>query len=122
LLEGLKLTKKAAKVGFDWRDANEVFEKLDEEVAELKEAIDGRDAGGVAEEIGDLLFVIVNLARQLDVEPETALKKTNIKFRRRFKYIERELNKRGAELHQSSLEEMDKLWNQAKSEDMKSPE
>ena len=81
LLEGLKLTTKAAKVGFDWRgNTDEIFEKLDEEVRELRAALDGRDQGEVAEEIGDLLFVIVNLARRLDVEPETALKTTNRKF------------------------------------------
>jgi MazG family protein len=116
LLEGLKITKKAAKVGFDWRDTSEIFEKLDEELSELRFAIDGRDAGEIAEEIGDLLFVVVNLARRLDVEPETALKKTNRKFRNRFKYIEDELKTRGSSLERSSLEEMDELWNKAKSQ------
>src|SRR5204863_3094931 len=77
LLEGLKLTKKAAKVGFDWENAGQIFAKVDEEVAELKEAITDGKAEHVAEEIGDLLFVVVNLARHLDVEPETALKTTN---------------------------------------------
>jgi MazG family protein len=115
LLEGLKLTRKAAKVGFDWRDTSEIFEKIDEEISELKTAMNGRDAGEIGEEIGDLLFAVVNLARRLDIEPETALKKTNRKFRRRFKYIEDELNRRGTSVEHSSLEEMDGLWNQAKS-------
>lgn len=116
LLEGLKLSKKAAKVGFDWRDTNEIFDKLDEEVAELKSALDGRDPGEVAEEIGDLLFVIVNLARRLDVEPETALKTTNRKFRRRFNFIEQQLKELGRTLEQASLEEMDELWDRSKTQ------
>ena len=115
LLEGLKLTTKAAKVGFDWEDIDQIFEKLDEEVAELREALDGRDSGEVAAEIGDLLFVLVNLARKLDVEPETALKRTNRKFRQRFKFIEDELTAQGKSPSDSTLKEMDDLWNVAKS-------
>jgi MazG family protein len=114
LLEGLKLTKKAAKVGFDWRNTDEIFGKLDEEVTELRSALTARDPGEIAEEIGDLLFVVVNLARRLDVEPETALKKTNLKFRQRFKYIEQQLKSNGRTLEDASLEEMDELWNAAK--------
>lgn len=116
LLEGLKLTGKAAKVGFDWRDATEIFGKIDEELAELKTAMDARDAGEIGEEIGDLLFAVVNLARRLDIEPETALKKTNLKFRKRFKYIEEQLKTRGTSPEHSSLDEMDELWNLAKSQ------
>src|SRR5689334_6798034 len=115
LLEGLKLTTKAAKVGFDWENADQIFEKLDEEIAELREALDGRDSGEVAAEIGDLLFVLVNLARRLDVEPETLLKRTNRKFRQRFGYIENELNARGRPVEDASLDEMNELWNLAKS-------
>lgn len=116
LLEGLKLTKKAAKVGFDWENADQIFEKLDEEVAELKDAISKGDTGNAAEEIGDLLFVVMNLARHLDVEPETALKKTNRKFRQRFKFIEDELKRDNKSLEDSSLKEMDDLWNKAKAQ------
>src|SRR6476646_6278120 len=115
LLEGLKLTKKAAKVGFDWRHTDEIFEKLDEEVLELRAALDGRDQGEVEQEIGDLLFVIVNIARRMDVEPETAIKRTNRKFRRRFKFIEQQLKQKGRTLESASLEEMDELWNVSKS-------
>src|SRR4051794_3162511 len=104
LLEALKVTKKAAKVGFDWRDAQEVFEKINEEVSELCVATADGDHDHVEEEIGDLLFAIVNLARKLDVEPETALKRTNIKFRQRFKYIEDQLKLQGKALEDSSLE------------------
>jgi MazG family protein len=115
LLEGLKLSNKAAKVGFDWSNVTQIFEKLNEEVNELKAAMDARNADEVHQEIGDLLFVIVNLARRLDVEPETALKKTNRKFRRRFNYIERDLKAQGRSLTDASLEEMDELWNRSKS-------
>lgn len=114
LLEGLKITKKAAKVGFDWKDTKLIFDKLDEEIIELKSAIENNDARNIDEEIGDLLFVVLNLARRLDVEPETALKKTNRKFRKRFKYIEKQLIADGRSLEGSSLEEMDSLWDQAK--------
>ena len=115
LLEGLKLTTKAAKVGFDWRDREEIFEKLVEEVDELRAAIDSGERDKIEEEIGDLTFVVVNLARRLDIEPETALKRTNRKFRRRLKFIELELRLAGRTLEGSGLEEMDALWNVAKS-------
>ncbi len=112
LIEANKLTRKAAKVGFDWENKEQIFDKLREETEELKEAISVDE--NIEEEIGDLLFVVVNLARKLDVEPETALKKTNRKFRRRFKFIEIELKKRGKNLESSNLGEMDALWNEAK--------
>lgn len=118
LLEALKLTRRAAKVGFDWEDTDRIFDKLHEEVSELKDAISGTDAEHVAEEIGDLLFVVVNLARRLDIEPETALKKTNRKFRKRFKFIEEDLQDRGQTLEDSELSEMDALWDKAKAEKM----
>ncbi len=114
LLEGLKLTKKAAKVGFDWENAGQIFDKLHEEISELKEAITRGDTDNAAEEIGDLLFVVMNLARHLDIEPETALKKTNRKFRQRFKFIEDDLKRDGKDLEAASLGEMDDLWNKSK--------
>lgn len=114
LLEGLKLTKRAAKVGFDWENADQIFDKFDEEVGELRTAIKDGDTENIGEEIGDLLFVVMNLARHLGVEPETALKKTNRKFRQRFKFIEDELKHSGSTLDIASLDEMDKLWNKAK--------
>jgi len=112
LIEANKLTRKAAKVGFDWENTEQIFDKLREETEELKKAISANE--NIEEEIGDLLFVVVNLARKLDVEPETALKKTNRKFRRRFKFIETELRKRGKNLENSNPGEMDALWNEAK--------
>jgi MazG family protein len=114
LLEALKVTTKAAKVGFDWEDRDQIFAKLDEEVAELKEAIEENDRAHIDEEVGDLLFVIVNLARKLDIEPETALKRVNRKFRQRFRFIETELRSAGKKPEDSGLDEMDALWNAAK--------
>src|SRR5258706_6785465 len=116
LLEGLKITKKAAKVGFDWENADQIFDKLNEEIAELKEAISEGETENADEEIGDLLFVVMNLARHLNIEPETALKKTNRKFRQRFKFIEDELKNMDKDLESSTLTEMDDLWNQAKAQ------
>lgn len=112
LLEGQKLTKKAAKVKFDWENTQQIFDKLTEETAELKDAIAKKS--NIEEEIGDLLFVVVNLARKLDVDAETALKKTNRKFRQRFKFIEQNLKENGKTLEESDLKEMDALWNKAK--------
>ena len=114
LLEALKLTKKAAKVGFDWPETAMVFDKIEEEIGELKMAIEREDKLNMEEEIGDLLFGLVNLARRFDIEPETALKETNRKFRQRFRFIERELKTRNKSLEEASLEEMDDLWNAAK--------
>ena len=114
LLEGLKLTTKAAKVGFDWEHAEQIFEKIDEEIGELRAALRDGEKRDAAEEIGDLLFAVLNLARHLDVEPETALKRTNRKFRSRFKFIENELKREGKRLEAASLDEMDALWNKAK--------
>ncbi|HVF30846.1 MAG TPA: nucleoside triphosphate pyrophosphohydrolase [Pyrinomonadaceae bacterium] len=116
LLEALKVTKKAAKVGFDWQNTDQIFDKLQEEAGELKAAIEDNDTANIDEEIGDLLFVVVNLARKLDIEPETALKKTNRKFRRRFKFIEQELAVAGKDINKTSLEEMDGLWNNSKNQ------
>ena len=114
LIEANKITKKAAKVKFDWENAEQIFDKIAEETEELKSAISENKPENVEEEIGDLLFAVVNLARRLNVEPETALKKTNRKFRQRFKFIETELKMRGKDLAESNLEEMDALWNEAK--------
>jgi len=124
LMEAHQLTTKAARVGFDWRDVDEIFDKLQEEVEELREAIRGkREAGAesesasqrVREEVGDLLFAVTNIARHLDAEPEAALKLTNRKFRRRFRHIERGLRAGGRELGQATIDEMEELWQEAKS-------
>jgi ATP diphosphatase len=109
-----KLTKRAARVGFDWPSTDEVFAKLDEEIGELKAEIAAGDAHKAAEEMGDLLFVVANLARKLGVEPEDALRSANAKFVRRFHFIEAELARDGRTPDQSDLAEMDALWDAAK--------
>jgi tetrapyrrole methylase family protein/MazG family protein/ATP diphosphatase len=116
LLEAYQLTTKAARVGFDWKDAAQVFEKLDEESGELREEIERseRNEQALAEELGDLIFVVTNLARKLNVEPEMALKAANRKFRRRFGFIETQLTAQGRSCGEATLEEMDALWNEAK--------
>ena len=114
LARAAKLTKRAARVGFDWPSTAEVLDKLDEEVAELKAEIVAGDLDKARGELGDLLFVMANLARKLGVEPEDALRGTNAKFVRRFGFIEAELAKDGRTPEQSDLAEMDALWNAAK--------
>ena len=114
LTRAAKLTKRAARVGFDWPSVHEVLDKLDEETEELKVEIARGDVQKSHEELGDILFVLANLARKLDVEPENALRMTNAKFVRRFETIEAELLKLGKTPDQSDLAEMDALWNAAK--------
>lgn len=114
LTRAVKLTKRAARVGFDWPSTDEVLAKLAEEVAELQVEIAAGDKAKAREELGDILFVCANLARKLDVEPEDALRATNAKFARRFAFIEAELAKDGRSPDQSDLSEMDALWNAAK--------
>ena len=114
LARAAKLTKRAARVGFDWPSTDEVFDKFVEEVAELRAELAAGDVEKAREEIGDLLFVMANLARKLGVEPEDALRGANAKFVRRFAFIEAELAKAGRAPEQSDLAEMDGLWNAAK--------
>jgi MazG family protein len=109
-----KLARRAARVGFDWTRPEEVFNKVDEELGELKLAVKAASEENIREEIGDLLFVIVNVARHLDVNSETALNETSDKFERRFRHIEQELKSRGKSLEDASLTEMDELWDEAK--------
>ena len=119
-MEAFQLTTKAARVGFDWPDTAAVLAKLDEEVAELKEAAaEGRDPAAVNDEVGDLLFVAVNVARLLGADPESALKAANRKFRRRFRHVEAGLRAQGRAPAESSLEEMDRLWDEAKARERK---
>lgn len=114
LTRAVKLTRRAARVGFDWPSTDQVFDKLHEEVAELRAEIAAGDLDKARAEMGDLLFVVANLARKLGVEPEDALRGTNAKFIRRFGFIEAELAKDGRTPEQSDLAEMDGLWNAAK--------
>ncbi len=114
LLRAVKLTKRAARVGFDWPDTSAVFEKLHEEIAELEVEIAAGDKDKARAELGDLLFVCANLARKLGVDPEDALRATNAKFVRRFGFIEHALGTQGRTPGQSTLAEMDALWTEAK--------
>jgi MazG family protein len=130
LMEAHKISSKAAHVGFDWPGVEGILEKLAEETRELQEHLANFPAGALREngeqissemhalleeEVGDLFFVLVNLARHLDVDAESALRKTNRKFRRRFGFVEEQLKKQGSKLEDASLEQMEALWQQAKS-------
>jgi len=130
LQEAHKISSKAAHVGFDWPEVQGLFEKLSEETRELQEHLNGLPAAGsnssqktqipqelraqVEGEVGDLFFVLVNIARYLSVDPESALRKTNRKFRRRFGWLEEQLREQGRTLEQATLKEMESLWQQAK--------
>ena len=109
-----QLTLRASKVGFDWPDIQGVLKKLDEELMEFREALRHRDPKRAQEELGDLLFVLANVARFLRINPEQALRKTIQKFISRFHYVEVSLKKKGKSLRQSNLTEMDQLWEEAK--------
>ena len=113
-LEGFQLTRKASRIGFDWQDAGGVFEKMQEETEELKEALKEQDHLKTEEELGDLLFAVVNLSRFLKVDPEIALKKANAKFSRRFRAMENLARKNGREFKHLPREEMESFWDAAK--------
>lgn len=121
LMEAHQLSTKAARVGFDWKQVDDIFDKLHEEIDELRSAIsdhvnlkDEATHTRVREEIGDLLFAATNIARHMQVEPEAALKLTNRKFRQRFKHIEETLSEKGKKFDATSLDELEELWQQAK--------
>ena len=121
LTRAAKLTRRAARVGFDWPSLDEVTDKLAEELEELKVEIAAGDLDKARAELGDLMFVCANLARKLDVEPETALRAANAKFERRFAHIERRLAEMGSSPEVSTLEEMDALWDEAKQLERSAP-
>ena len=117
LARAMELQRKASSVGFDWNDPRAVLHKIHEEADEIEVALDRGDANELAEETGDLLFALVNLARHVGADPDLALRGTNAKFERRFGYIERALAAQGRSLESASLTEMDALWNEAKTEE-----
>ncbi len=124
LMEAHQLSTKAARVGFDWQKLEDIFDKVQEEIKELQVAIDNREPSAaeadyfrIREELGDLLFAVTNLSRHLQVEPEAALKLTNRKFRRRFRYIEESLRAHGQTFDSKSLNELESLWQEAKKSD-----
>ena len=114
LIRAQRLQQKASYAGFDWNEVEQVWDKIHEEIQELKEAQSESTKEHIAEEIGDVLFSVVNLARFLDIPAEDALRKTNKKFTDRFARVEEELKKRGKTVEESNLEEMDDIWNEVK--------
>jgi ATP diphosphatase len=115
LTRALKLQEKASSVGFDWNDPRAVLAKIREEADEIEHALAGGDKREIASEVGDLLFAVVNLARHASADPEAVLRGTNAKFERRFRFIEEKLAEAARTPAEASLEEMDRLWNEAKS-------
>lgn len=115
-----KLSKRAARIGFEWPDIDGVLEKVSEEAAELRDAVKTRNQREIEEELGDLFFTLANLARYLKVDPEKALRGSNAKFSRRFRYVETCLAERDRALDDATLDEMDALWNEARAADKKS--
>ncbi len=114
MVKAYRMQEKTAQVGFEWENVSQVWEKVEEELAELKEAIELKDQNKIEEEYGDVLFSLINYGRFLNVDPETSLEKINKKFKARFEYIEKQAPK---SLGEMTLEEMDQLWNEAKSID-----
>ncbi len=114
LSRAVKLQKRAAGIGFDWPDIAPVFDKLDEEVAELKEAMASGDKTRVTDELGDVLFVLTNLARHLKIDPDLALRQANQKFEQRFRQVEEQARRHSPNPPPYSLEELDKLWEKVK--------
>ena len=109
-----KIQKRAARVGFDWPDIQPVWDKLDEEIVEVREAIDSQDAQAITDEIGDLLFTVVNLARHAGVDSEAALRQASAKFEKRFRCVEQLAHKAGKQLTNMDLAKLDALWEEAK--------
>lgn len=114
LQQAMQLQQKAGKVGFDWNDVQQVMRKLQEEVGEFAAELESGDRDAMEEEFGDMMFVMVNIARHVKIDPEMALRRTNQKFRQRFGYIERQLAAVGRSPAESTLQEMDALWDEAK--------
>ncbi len=119
LVKANRIQEKASGVGFDWEEKQQVWEKVQEEISELSLEIDRIDKDKIEAEFGDLFFALVNAARLYDVDPEAALERTNLKFIRRFNFLENETLMQGKSLHDMSLAEMDVIWNRAKQEEMK---
>jgi MazG family protein len=122
LMRAEKLQRRASRVGFDWGAPEPILDKIAEEIGELGAELATADKARVTDELGDVLFAVCNLARHLDIDPEVALRGTNAKFERRFKFIERMLANRGKTPETSTLEDMDALWRQAKATEAKTTE
>ena len=118
LLRARRLQDRAAKVGFDWEKAEDVFKKLDEELGEFREALEAKDRNRMEDELGDIFFMLVNISRFIGVNPEDALRRTISKFIHRFRHIEMKAAEQGRKLSEMTLSEMDRLWDEAKAEEI----
>src|SRR5438094_229974 len=118
VVTALRSQQRAADVGFDWPDASGPILKVNEELVELERETGAGRREGIADEIGDLLFAVVNLARKLDIDPRAALERANDKFQRRFKAVERLAAERGLQMGQASLEDLDRLWDEVKGQSL----
>ena len=114
LMRASRIGARTARVGFDWDESRDVLEKVDEELTELREAIDADEQAHVDEELGDLLFTLANLARKLNLDPESSLRSANQKFKRRFQLLEENLSKQGKSLHEATSEELEQEWRTVK--------
>jgi len=119
IMRAQKLQKRAARVGFEWAKATDVLDKLEEEIKETREAIAGKNPAEIHDEIGDMMFCVVNFGRMLDIDCEQSLRDTNDKFKRRFNGIEKELKARGKEFSDVSLDEMESIWQAQKAKEQK---
>ena len=117
IVKANRIQEKVRGVGFDWEKREQIFDKIIEEMGELKEEIENHDTGSIESELGDVLFSIINAARLYGIDPESALEKTNRKFIKRFNYLEKETISKGISLHKMSLDEMNKIWEEAKKEE-----
>ena len=117
IIKANRIQEKVRGVGFDWEKREEIWDKVMEEITELKAEIDNHDTQSIESELGDVLFSIINAARLYEIDPEAALEKTNRKFIKRFNYLENETLKKGKSLHSMSLDEMNEIWERAKEED-----
>ena len=114
LLRAKKLQKRAARVGFDWKDANKVIDKIEEELEELKIEHSKNNKGKLAEEVGDILFTIVNLTRHYDLDPEDIMRRSNLKFEQRFKAMEKYAEQNNLELKGMSVDQLENVWQKIK--------
>ena len=118
LITALRIQQRAADVGFDWPDASGPILKVNEELVELERETGAGRREGIADEIGDLLFAVVNLARKLDIDPRAALEQANAKFTRRFEAVERLAERRGIDMRRATLAELDRLWDKVKAQSL----
>jgi MazG family protein len=117
IIKANRIQEKVRGVGFDWENREEIWDKVNEEIKELKEEIENHDTESIESELGDVLFSIINASRLYGIDPESALEKTNRKFIKRFNFLENETLKKGLSLHDMSLEEMNLIWEKAKKQD-----